>query len=99
MNLRAQESLKRNGDVNEGERLDAEFHTLFAEFLGNREIQRVMGQLREKMQRVITTVFRLNPGRLDASINEHHAIAAAVVSGDAERAVASIANHLERENG
>jgi DNA-binding GntR family transcriptional regulator len=75
--------------------LDAEFHTLFAEFLGNREILRVIGQLREKMQRVVTEVFRLNPGRIDTSYVEHLAIAEAVIGGDGPRASELIVRHLD----
>jgi DNA-binding GntR family transcriptional regulator len=95
-NLRAQEKTRGTGDVTRGVALDAEFHTLFAEFLGNREILRVMGQLREKMQRVITKVFQLNPGRLDTSIDEHTAIAAAAVDGDGPKAARLIHDHLDR---
>jgi DNA-binding GntR family transcriptional regulator len=95
-NLRAQEKIRGTADVTQGVALDAEFHTLFVEFLGNREVLRVMGQLREKMQRVITKVFQLNPGRLDASIDEHVAIAAAAVGGDGARAALLIEAHLDR---
>ena len=75
--------------------LDAEFHYLFAEFLGNREILRVMGQLRDRMRRVITKVFLLNPGRIDSSYAEHVAIADAVIDGNGRRAADRIVRHLD----
>jgi DNA-binding GntR family transcriptional regulator len=94
-NLKAQEAVHGAGDVRRGVALDAEFHTLFAEFLGNREVLRVVGQLREKMQRVITKVFQINPGRFDSSCAEHRAIATAVIGGQGARATRLIEDHLE----
>jgi DNA-binding GntR family transcriptional regulator len=94
-NLAAQARLRGTGDVMKGVELDAEFHSQFAEFLGNREILRVVGQLREKMQRVVTQVFRLCPGRIETSHDEHTAIADAVIGGDGARAAELIARHLE----
>lgn len=94
-NLQAQARLRGSGDVAKGVELDAAFHTQFVEFLGNREILRVIVQLREKMQRVVTQVFRLSPTRIDSSYDEHAAIAAAVVDGDGPRAAEMIVRHLE----
>src|SRR5262245_2795726 len=94
-NLEAQEANCRAYDVERGVALDTEFHTLFCEFLGNREILRVMGQLRERIQRVITKVFQINPGRIASSYEEHLAIADAVLRGDAARAVQLIEEHLD----
>jgi DNA-binding GntR family transcriptional regulator len=94
-NLKAQQELCGSGDVPRGVALDAEFHTLFPELLGNREILRVMRQLREKMQRVVTQVFQLRPSRFDASVEEHLAIAEAVIGGDGSRAADLLARHLE----
>src|SRR6516225_2557458 len=69
-NLEAQEANRRDGDVERSVVLDAEFHTLFCEFLANQEILRVMGQLRAKIYRVIARVFRINPGRMTNSYEE-----------------------------
>lgn len=95
-NLTAQARLRGTRDVAKGVELDAEFHTQFVEFLGNREILRAVGQLREKMQRVVTQVFRISPGRIEASYDEHTAIAAAVIGGDGARAAELIVSHLDR---
>src|SRR5262249_25245303 len=85
-NLAAQAQLRGNHDVAKAVELDAAFHLQFVEFLGNGEILRVIVQLREKMQRVVTKVFRLCPGRIGTSYDEHAAIAAAVIDGDGARA-------------
>ena len=93
-NLREQAALRAD-DGDRAVALDAAFHMMFCEFLGNQEILRVMGQLREKFQRVIAKVFRVNPGRIAASCGEHKAIAAAVLKGDAARAARLVEEHLE----
>jgi DNA-binding GntR family transcriptional regulator len=95
LNLQAQARLRGTGDVAKGVELDAVFHVQFAEFLGNREILRVISQLREKMQRVVTQVFQICPARLDTSYDEHTAIAAAVIAGDGAGAAELIVQHLE----
>jgi DNA-binding GntR family transcriptional regulator len=56
-NLAAQARLRGTGDVTHAMELDAAFHVQFVEFLSNGEILRVIVQLREKMQRVLTQVF------------------------------------------
>jgi DNA-binding GntR family transcriptional regulator len=94
-NLQAQTRLRGSGDVAKGVELDAAFHAQFVEFLGNGEILRVVVQLREKMQRVVTQVFRLCPPRIDTSYDEHAAIAAAVIDGDGRRAAELLVRHLE----
>jgi DNA-binding GntR family transcriptional regulator len=47
------------------------------------------------MQRVVTAVFQISPGRIDTSCDEHRAIAEAVLGGDGRRAADLIARHLE----
>jgi DNA-binding GntR family transcriptional regulator len=94
-NLNAHARLRGTRDVALGVDVDAEFHFQFAEFLGNGEILRVVGQLREKMRRVVTEVFRRSPPRIDASHDEHEAIAAAVLGGDGDQAAALVVRHLE----
>lgn len=94
-NLESQAHLRGSLEVARRVELDAAFHTQFVEFLGNGEILRVIVQLREKMQRVLTQVFRLCPARTDTSYDEHAAIAAAVIDGDGARAADLLARHLE----
>jgi DNA-binding GntR family transcriptional regulator len=75
--------------------LNTEFHMQFPEFLGNEEIRRILGQLRDRMQRILTRVFHLDPARIDSSYQEHVAIAEAVISGDGLRAAHLAAAHLQ----
>jgi DNA-binding GntR family transcriptional regulator len=94
-NLDAQEANCGTGDVQRCVALDAEFHNLFCEFLGNQEILRVMGQLRAKVHRVIARVFTLNAARMASSYREHRAITEAVLRGDAALAARRVEEHLE----
>lgn len=94
VNLAAQAALDATHSARAVE-LDAEFHNLFCEFLGNAEILRVMAQLREKAHRVITKVFQVNPARIATSYAEHQAIASAILGGDAALAARLIEEHLE----
>jgi DNA-binding GntR family transcriptional regulator len=95
-NLQLQVSLREENDVPRAVALDAEFHTLFCEFLGNREVLRVMSGLRDKIQRVIRKVFQINPGRAGMSYQEHCEIADAVIHGKGAEAARLIELHLER---
>jgi DNA-binding GntR family transcriptional regulator len=94
-NLEAQECNCRDCHVEQGLVLDAEFHMLFCEFLGNQEILRVMGQLRAKIHRVMSQVFKISPARVASSYQEHRGIAEAVIRGDATDAARRIEEHLE----
>ena len=94
-NLKRHEQAARKSDMAAATELDAEFHGIFCECLGNQEIIRVMSHLREKIHRVICRVFLRNPERLDASWKEHKAIADAVLAGNADLATTKIQEHLE----
>ncbi|MEQ9410145.1 MAG: GntR family transcriptional regulator [Fuerstiella sp.] len=93
-NLKQQQRAAAANDIAAAVRLDADFHAMFCEFLGNQEIIRVMAQQRERVHRVIKRVFEQDADRLTGSCHEHTAIADAVIDGDADRAAAAISEHL-----
>lgn len=95
-NLQSLKKIAGSGDVAAAVAIDAEFHFLFARFLENHEILRVMEHLREKMHRMITRVFLLNPTRIDASHAEHCAIVKALIAGDGLQAATLIEQHMEK---
>lgn len=94
-NLDAQQLAADNENISAAVELDAEFHALFCEFMGNLEIVRVMARLRERIHRVIMHVFRQDVSRLKVSLEEHKSIAAAVLHGDSELAAKCIEEHLQ----
>ena len=85
-NLHESRRVVRIGDVEANVRLDAQFHDLLCEFFGNREIMRVMSQIREKVHIAIYQLSLGKPKRMDESLAEHQGIADAVFSGDAKSA-------------
>ncbi len=94
-NLSAQDAIRRGHDVLQWVVLNTEFHLLFPDFLGNEEIRRILGQVRDRMQRILTRVFHLDSARIDSSYQEHLAIADAVIEGDGPRAAQLAAAHLQ----
>jgi DNA-binding GntR family transcriptional regulator len=74
--------------------LDAEFHLLPCEYLGNTQIVYTMQQLSCKMQSVINRVFRLLPDRASQSLVEHQEIVDAVRLGQGQRASDLVEAHL-----
>ena len=75
---------------------DAEFHLLLAEQYGNQAILRTMLDLKNRMHRVISRVFRLQPLRSRASLDEHQAIVDAILSSKGEVAASLVTVHLQQ---
>lgn len=94
-NLEAQRENLVRRDIALCVKLDEDFHTLFSEFLDNREICRVMGQLRDRTHRVFHRVFASNPHRMEGSYKEHVTIAQTIIEGDAELAARRVEAHLD----
>jgi DNA-binding GntR family transcriptional regulator len=94
-NLEAQRENLERRDIARCVQLDEDFHTLFSEFLDNREICRVMAQLRDRTHRIFHRVFSLNPGRMEGSYREHVTIAETIIQGDAELAAKRVEAHLD----
>jgi DNA-binding GntR family transcriptional regulator len=75
-------------------RLSGEFHTMLVDGLGNSELSRF---IRELLARSSLMVSAFEPARLSlCGVDEHAAIAAALKSGDVERAVALSGEHFAR---
>jgi len=74
--------------------LDANFHLLFCEFLGNQEILRVMWRQRDKLNRVVSTILGQDTERALTSYHEHVGIARAVIEGEADLAAERVEAHL-----
>ena len=73
-------------------RLSGEFHMLLVDALGNSELSRF---IRELLARSSLMVSAFEPARLSlCGVDEHAAIAAALKSGDVERAVALSGEHF-----
>lgn len=95
-NLRQQQWAVEAPDVGRYSHLDADFHLLFCQFLGNQEIERVLRGLRDRLHRTVLRVLAANVGRLEASYGEHAGIVEALEEGDLELAVRRLLEHLEQ---
>jgi DNA-binding GntR family transcriptional regulator len=94
-NLKQQEWVVEAHDVRRITQLDAEYHLMFCEFVGNQEIVRVMRSLRDRLFRTVLRIFTQDVARVRNSYREHVAIADALEDGDAEGAAALLVTHLE----
>jgi DNA-binding GntR family transcriptional regulator len=94
-NLKQQEWVVEAHDVRRCTQLDAEYHLMFCEFVGNQEIVRVMRSLRDRLFRTVLRIFTQDVARVRNSYREHVAIADALEVGDAEGAAALLVTHLE----
>ena len=94
-NLREQARAAKSGDVEAATRLDAEFHIMICEFLGNREISQALWRMREKLHRLILGNFTRVPRRMGDSVREHAGIARAIFRGQGELAAERIRKHLD----
>ncbi len=81
-------------DVTDWVNRDAAFHLLLVEQYGNQAILRTMLDLKNRMHRVISRVFRLQPLRPKESLEEHQSIVDAILAGKSDEAAALVTVHL-----
>jgi len=94
-NLSAQQATVEQLDGLANRQLDSEFHLLWCEFFGNREIIGVMERLRDRIHRIISRVNLQSPSRLREGFEEHVRIAEAVFAGDGDLAAHAVEEHLK----
>ena len=92
--LVAQEHSAATRDTAEYHRLDLDFHTVLAEFYGNAEMIRALGQLRNKMYRLSRRLHRAHPERLAVNAAQHRGIVEAIRAGDGVEARSRTNTHL-----
>lgn len=94
-NLAAQQASVEERDGSTNCQLDSEFHLLWCEFFGNREIIDAMRRLCDRIHIIITRVNSRNPSRLHEGYEEHVRIAEAVIAGNADVAARAVEEHLQ----
>jgi len=94
-NLRDQARAARTKDVGSATRLDAQFHIMICDFLGNLEISHALWRMREKLHRLILGNFNRVPRRMAESVREHASIASAIIRGSGDLAAERIRKHLD----
>lgn len=75
--------------------LDAQFHLMLCNALGNQAIIDCLAQHQSRVHRVIFEVMSKAPGRLTEAVAEHEEIFAAVQDGQAAKGVKLLKQHLQ----
>lgn len=94
-NLRVQEALVEDGDIAGFYQMDAQMHELILSFTGYRRL----AMLAETSWVHVNRARRLNlptPGRMQATLNEHKAIVAALEARDPQAAREATRHHLRQ---
>src|SRR4051812_39800188 len=74
-------------------RLATEFHILLAEMTGSSVLARYVSEISSRCGLILALYSR--PHSSECAVNEHHAVIAALASGDAAKASAVMEEHLE----
>jgi DNA-binding GntR family transcriptional regulator len=74
--------------------LDQQFHGRLVEAAGNRLLAGFYATLRDRQLRMGSTALLRDPGRHDAILAEHAALAALIDAGDADAVTGALAGHL-----
>ncbi len=94
-NLAAQAACVRDNDLITFTRHDSSFHRLLVGLYGNQEMIRTMDRLQDMLFRSALTVLRRDPGRIQASHDDHAAMWNAVLQQDGDLAHALVQAHLD----
>jgi DNA-binding GntR family transcriptional regulator len=78
---------------------DDEFHSDIVEASHNPLALHLLGQLRDRQQRMRNQLLRLRSGQLQPAFDDHVALLNLLESRDADGFVAALASHLQRHQG
>ena len=93
--LDLQKDLLDDCEPSDAARLNANFHKRLCDFLGNRQITKVMEHQYDMLYRVIKRIYQRQPERRYQSHRDHREIAAAITRGDETGAIALVERHIE----
>ena len=97
--LDEQERAVAAGDVDRFVEVDAEFHGAVIGASRNQIAVLFARTLRDRQQRLRHHLMRLQPSQLQASLDDHRALAAALEAGDADRYAAVLRRHVASHRG
>ncbi len=97
--LGEQQHAVADGDVDRFVELDAEFHGAVIGASRNGIAVMFARTLRDRQQRLRHQLMRLRPEQLQASLDDHRALAAALEAGDAARYAAVLHEHVASHRG
>ena len=94
--LREHEEHRRTGDLAAASAADRCFHAEIVRAAGNTILSQLYDQMRDRQLRMGVEIMRVAPERVARNITEHAEILAALRSGDAEKAAATVQRHVSR---
>jgi len=97
--LADQEQAVATGDVDRFVEVDADFHGAVIAASRNAVAVLFARTLRDRQQRLRHHLMRLQPGQLQASLEDHRALAAALEAGDAARYAEVLRAHVASHRG
>ena len=97
--LAEQEQAVATGDVDHFVEADAEFHGAVIAASRNAIAVLFARTLRDRQQRLRHHLMRLQPAQLQASLEDHRALAAALETGDAARYAEVLSAHVASHRG
>lgn len=97
--LDEQEAAVAAGDVDRFVEVDAEFHGAVIGASRNAIAVMFARTLRDRQNRLRHQLMRVQPTQLQASLDDHRALAAAITDGDAERYAAVLRAHVASHRG
>ncbi|GAA3338977.1 GntR family transcriptional regulator [Curtobacterium pusillum] len=97
--LAEQEQAVATGDVDRFVEVDAEFHGAVIGASRNAIAVMFARTLRDRQQRLRHHLMRLQPSQLQASLEDHRALAAALEAGDAARYAEVLSAHVASHRG
>lgn len=97
--LAEQEQAVATGDVDRFIEVDADFHGAVIEASRNAIAVMFARTLRDRQQRLRHHLMRLQPSQLQASLDDHRALAAALDAGDAARYAEVLGAHVASHRG
>lgn len=93
--LEAQHKAVTNNEPLTFLKLDREFHMFFLEKYANHMILKVVGNVRDRIEKITFQMFKI-PGSMLSGYEEHCRIVKAIKAGNRELAVAELGKHLRR---
>jgi DNA-binding GntR family transcriptional regulator len=97
--LAEQEAAIDAGDLPEFIEADSRFHAAVVEGSGNAIALMFSRTLRDRQQRLRHQLMRVRPDQLQASLDHHRQLAAALAEGDAERYAQVLREHIASHRG
>ncbi len=94
-NLEEADSFSTEQDFVRFVEIDLDFHHLIAEGSGNRRLSKVLGDIRNQLERLVYVIFEHHGPYSNVAFDEHHQILEAIEARDSARARQIMSDHID----